>query len=223
MQKYQNYSRILATGKPAPLAVIAVHPRGSGAYAAIFEDDGVTPKANPFMADADGYFSFLAANGRYDIGLSSGGIVTPYAWTDILLLDTCTTPGAVVQAELGGSRFNFPNVEGTPATVDAVDYLWVMLPGLDTAAPNLQAELVVECKVGGPGSSVVVRLLDADDNVIVTDPDPFTDDTQFVEHTIEIPIPATLKLVKLQAIVTDGDGLPGPIFIGDIRYSIVNP
>lgn len=222
MERYANYSRILATGKPAPFALIGVHPRGSGAFASIFEADGTTPKANPFQADENGYFFFLAANGRYDIALSSGGIVTPYSWPDILLSDTGGSPGAVVQAQLGGSRFQAPDVAGSPATVDAVNYMWVLLPGTNDGPPNLQAELVVECKVA-TGSSVTVRLVDDGANVIVSDPDPFIDDSQFVQHTIVVPLSANGKVVKLQAVVTNGDALPGPFFVGDIRYSIVNP
>lgn len=86
MQRFSAYSRILATGAPAPSATITVYfPAGTLNLASIFSDDGVTPLANPFTATADGLINFYAADGDYDIRLSGGGIVTPYTWGDVTL------------------------------------------------------------------------------------------------------------------------------------------
>lgn len=86
MERYNFYSRILATGAPAPSASVTVYtPPGTLNLASIFSDDGVTPLANPFTVDANGFGFFYAANADYDVRLSGGGIVTPYTWGDISL------------------------------------------------------------------------------------------------------------------------------------------
>src|SRR5258706_4752311 len=80
MERFSNYSRILATGAPAPLATVTVYfPAGTLNIASIFSDNGVTPQANPFTTDSDGFFGFYATSGDYDVRISGGGIVTPYA------------------------------------------------------------------------------------------------------------------------------------------------
>lgn len=81
MQRVQGYSRILATGAPAASCTVTVYETGGATLATIYGDDLATPtaKANPFTADANGYFFFYAAGGkRYDVQLSGGGIATPY-------------------------------------------------------------------------------------------------------------------------------------------------
>lgn len=80
MERFFSYSRILATGAPAPLATITVWDSGTFNLSSIFSDDGITPKANPFTTDAAGFFFFYAANALYDIQISGGGIPTPYTW-----------------------------------------------------------------------------------------------------------------------------------------------
>lgn len=85
MERYWNYARLLATGAPAPSATITVYLTGTLTLASIFSNNlaSPTPEANPFTADANGFFKFYAANGRYDVKLSGGGIPTPYTWADI--------------------------------------------------------------------------------------------------------------------------------------------
>jgi hypothetical protein len=81
MQRVQGYSRILSTGAPAPSCTVTVYETGGAVVATIYADDlaSPTPKANPFTADANGYWFFYAAGGkRYDVQLSGGGIATPY-------------------------------------------------------------------------------------------------------------------------------------------------
>lgn len=87
MDRAFGWSRILATGAPAPNATITVRNAGTATLSSLFSDNGVTVKANPFTADSSGYWFFYAANGRYDITLSGGGIVSPYTLSDYVLTD----------------------------------------------------------------------------------------------------------------------------------------
>lgn len=88
MQKFQSYARQNGTAEPAASAIVTVYYAGTTVAASIFSDNLVPPtvRANPFTADADGYFYFYAPDGRYDVYLSGGDITTPYTWGDIALL-----------------------------------------------------------------------------------------------------------------------------------------
>lgn len=59
-----------------PAATVTVYLAGTSTLATIYSDNGVTPKANPFTADAQGRFNFYAANGFYDIQTSATGYST---------------------------------------------------------------------------------------------------------------------------------------------------
>lgn len=93
MQKYQGYARLNDAATPCPAATINVYYAGTVVAATIYSDNLVPPtvRANPFTADADGYFYFYAPDGRYDVNFSGGNavtglIVTPYTWGDVALL-----------------------------------------------------------------------------------------------------------------------------------------
>lgn len=88
MERYWNYTRQYASASPAGGATVEVRLAGTATLATIYADnlDPATPKANPFLADADGFFYFYAAAGRYDVRLSGTGITSPYTWSDVLLL-----------------------------------------------------------------------------------------------------------------------------------------
>lgn len=78
LQRTFGWSRVLATGAPVPNATITVFDQGTLNLSTIFADILLTPKANPFTADANGYWFFYAVNGRYDLQLSGG----PGNWTE---------------------------------------------------------------------------------------------------------------------------------------------
>jgi polygalacturonase len=82
MERIFGYSRILATGVPAPLATITVYQAGTETLATLYDDNLSPPtsKANPFTADANGFFYFYTTEGPVDVRFSGGGIVTPYTW-----------------------------------------------------------------------------------------------------------------------------------------------
>jgi hypothetical protein len=68
-----------------PSATVTVFNQGTLVLASIFGDNGVTPKANPFIAGSDGSWFFYAANGRYDISLVATGLSKTLG--DVLLND----------------------------------------------------------------------------------------------------------------------------------------
>lgn len=88
MERAFGYSRVLATGAPAPLCTITVYNAGTLVAATIYSDNLLTAKANPFTPDSGGYFFFYAASGRYDVAFSGTGIATPYTWGDLVLSDS---------------------------------------------------------------------------------------------------------------------------------------
>lgn len=92
MQRWQDFSRLNNSGQPAPSATITVYAKGTNQLSLLYAaNDATQPKGNPFTMGTDGYGFFYAANGRYDLQISGGGIVNPYTLGDILLYD----PGTV--------------------------------------------------------------------------------------------------------------------------------
>lgn len=116
-------------------ATVTVYNQGTLTLSTIYSDNGITPKANPFTADATtGYWFFYAANARYDVAFSGGGITTPFTLGDFLLDDTLNTGITSLNALTGATQtfavgttgtnfaisssgtthtFNLPNASGT--------------------------------------------------------------------------------------------------------------
>ena len=62
-------------------ATVTVY-QSSGALAALYSDNGITPTVNPFTTNSAGGLSFYAAAGTYTIVISGSGIVpTPAAFS----------------------------------------------------------------------------------------------------------------------------------------------
>lgn len=78
-----------------PQATVNVYNAGTLVSATIYSDNSSTPKANPFTASTTGYFFFYAANGRYDVTFSGGGLASPLTFGDVLLADPFAAGGAV--------------------------------------------------------------------------------------------------------------------------------
>lgn len=228
MQRFWNYARRNASAEPAFGATITVYDSGSSplVLSTIYADNlpTPTPRANPFTADAnDAYFDFYAANGRYDVELSGGvaghEIVTPYTWGDLLLSDVGGFPIAVVQAELGGSHANALDVTADPETLDVLEYHDVYIPW-----PALPQQVHAYLYVYGQaptGGTLQAELYDAvSAGVVLTDPVPFTDDTQFVEHIIPlvVPSPTTVQSVRLRGVAVGAIGVPCFLY-GRILYT----
>lgn len=101
MQRAYGWTRIISTGAPAPGATVTVYDTGTLNLSTIYADNLLTPKANPFTADAtSGYWFFYAASsGRYDVQFSGGGIVTPYTIGDISLSGLLSLNGLVADTQ----------------------------------------------------------------------------------------------------------------------------
>lgn len=65
-----------------------------GVNATIYSDNGVTTQANPITTDNNGYFSFYAANGTYDLTVSGSNFATQ-SFTGIELFDPVDQQGAI--------------------------------------------------------------------------------------------------------------------------------
>lgn len=78
-----------------PQCQVRVYLTGTLTLATIYSDNISTPKANPFTANTDGSFFFYAANGRYDVTLSGGGLPAPVTIGDVLLADPFSGGGGV--------------------------------------------------------------------------------------------------------------------------------
>lgn len=88
MLKWQGFSRLNNSGQPAPSATITVYNKGTNVLSTLYAADTATqPQGNPFTAGTDGYATFYAANGRYDVVFSGGGITSPWTLGDVALYD----------------------------------------------------------------------------------------------------------------------------------------
>jgi hypothetical protein len=66
---------------------VTVYLSGTLTLATIYSDNVGTSLSNPFTADTTGAWAFYAANGRYDVSLTGGGITGTITYPDILLTD----------------------------------------------------------------------------------------------------------------------------------------
>lgn len=80
----QSTSKVLAS---YPSCTVTVYLTGTLTLATLYGDNSSTPKANPFTADSFGYWFYYAANGRYDVQISGGGLTGTYTFSDILSSD----------------------------------------------------------------------------------------------------------------------------------------
>ncbi len=91
MIRWQGFSRLNTSGQPAPSATLTVYNKGTNILSTLYSaNDATQPLGNPFSAGTDGFAKFYAANGRYDIQFSGGGIVTPWTLGDVALYDSGT-------------------------------------------------------------------------------------------------------------------------------------
>lgn len=91
MIRWQGFSRLNNSAQPAPSATVSVYLKGTGTLAFLYNANDLTKtQGNPFTAGSDGYAYFYAANGRYDVQFSGGGITNPWALGDVMLYDPGT-------------------------------------------------------------------------------------------------------------------------------------
>ncbi len=91
-----------------PSCTVTVYDAGTVNLSVLYSDDGITPKANPFAANTNGYWYFYAANGTYTVQLSGGGLGSPITLATILLDD----PGI---ANVSANRVFAGPATGSPA------------------------------------------------------------------------------------------------------------
>jgi lysophospholipase L1-like esterase len=87
MQKYQNNIADRSGNAVAGLTVTVTLQAGGG-LATIYSDNAGNVAPNPLTTDANGYFEFYAADGRYNIDAPGGG------YHDVLIADTVLIAGA---------------------------------------------------------------------------------------------------------------------------------
>ena len=83
MKKYSNFP-IDTEGNVQVSVTVTVKIAGSGTNATLFSDNVSTSKSNPFTSLGTGEIAFYAANGRYDVIISTTPAVTD---SDVLLFD----------------------------------------------------------------------------------------------------------------------------------------
>jgi hypothetical protein len=81
MQKYQN-NIAARNGDVVAGAQVLITPAGNTSPSTIYSADGAVLAPNPLTTDANGYFEFYAADGRYDIYVNSQA-----TYTDVLIAD----------------------------------------------------------------------------------------------------------------------------------------
>lgn len=143
-----------------PQATVAIYNAGTLVLATIYSDNSSTPKANPFTASTTGYFFFYAANGRYDITFSGGGLSAPLTFGDFLLADPFASGGAV-------TSFNGRTGAVVPIAGDysarlisslpeyyAYDYIFTQLAPAENLSPVLRTVTMIPVPLGINGADV---------------------------------------------------------------------
>lgn len=95
-----------------PGATVTVNVHGGG-LATIYSDNNLTPLANPFSPQTNGYWEFYAANGRYDVIFSGGGIASPFTLSDLIAFDG---PGIPTSISFGQITVTFSSTPAFNAT-----------------------------------------------------------------------------------------------------------
>jgi hypothetical protein len=98
----QRYYDTVTDQRGNALAGARVAVQSGGTNVAIYSDDGVTRQANPMTTDASGGFSFYAANGTYDLVVTSASGVVSSLPSRVRLFDVADA-GLASSAALAAS------------------------------------------------------------------------------------------------------------------------
>lgn len=107
MQYFQAFAVNHQTGVVLPGAAVAVYLSGTETHAALFDEDG-DPIANPLTATSLALFGFAAADGTYDVQISSGSYSAP-RMSGLMLFDGVAVQAqiAAVEAQIDGALAGF--------------------------------------------------------------------------------------------------------------------
>jgi hypothetical protein len=107
MQKRMNTIASATTGLPIQGASVQVNvgATGSGGAATIYSDNGVTVTANPLTTDANGQYSYYAANNHYQ-EVISGTNITTLTINDVILLDMLPADLSTTLPSTAGQPWN---------------------------------------------------------------------------------------------------------------------
>lgn len=92
MQKYQNNVQTL-DGRAIVGASVTVTEYPGGAPATVYNANGSGVITQPILTNGDGEFAFYAANGRYQLSVTGGGISVAQTITDVILFDPADEDG----------------------------------------------------------------------------------------------------------------------------------
>jgi hypothetical protein len=98
----QRYYDTVTDQRGNVLAGASVSVQSSGVEVSIYSDDGVSLQANPMTTDASGGFSFYAANGTYDLVVTSASGVVSSLPSRVRLFDVADA-GLASSAALSAS------------------------------------------------------------------------------------------------------------------------
>ena len=116
MQKFIETATAAGEGgvlTPLGNATVTVYLTGTQTLAALYSDNGVTSKANPFASSATGLVEFYAPDNRYDIVVSKPGF-TSVTLADVIMEDIddgITT--TISHAEIYQSAMSGGTIDGT--------------------------------------------------------------------------------------------------------------
>jgi hypothetical protein len=117
----QRYYDTVTDQRGNALAGARVAVQSGGTNVAIYSDDGVTLKTNPMTTDASGGFSFYAANGTYDLVVTSASGVVSSLPSRVRLFDVADAglaTSAALAASSGASLVGFVQSGAGAVTTD---------------------------------------------------------------------------------------------------------
>lgn len=113
MQKYQNNVQTL-DGRAIVGASVTVTEYPGGAPATVYNANGSGVITQPILTNGDGEFAFYAANGRYQLQITGGGISVAQTITDVILFDP---------TDAGAASIGYTPPDGKPSVTNVSERL----------------------------------------------------------------------------------------------------